>query len=356
MIPRLANLDLHSRFPFSAGALGEEFRIVRIRGKGEARRPPGALANPTRAERLQSRSDTADSGAGEAAAALGPREMVADEFLNPGDAVAERVEILFGGAGQDLHERAAADFGRRIGRETRQLSERARFRCAMRALEAGVEYEEDAPVAGKIQLRHDRRNLGVRPPARVDGQAAALEQSDAHARTRAAIEQARILARIERQAGRRPKRSRDHERELSPGAKPGVRGNGARDDELFVGTKAKAFGDAAGEARAPLALVAQNLKAWCFAQLNAGFECVNSETNRSEASAKIPGKIEKTQMQARRRRDLNASQLRASLHIRSPLATWATGSEHCESLPRLPSAAMGACRRVFEGACPAGPV
>jgi hypothetical protein len=61
-------------------------------------------------------------------------------------------------------------------------------------------------------------------------------------------------------------------------------------------------------------------------------------------------------MQARRRRDLNASQLRASLHIRSPLATWATGSEHCESLPRLPSAAMGACRRVFEGACPAGPV
>ena len=45
---------------------------------------------------------------------------------------------------------------------------------------------------------------------------------------------------------------------------------------------------------------------------NAGLECVDGETNRSELSAKIPGKIEKTQMQARRRRDLNAFQLRAS--------------------------------------------
>ena len=63
---------------------------------------------------------------------------------------------------------------------------------------------------------------------------------------------------------------------------------------------------------APLALLAQNFKAWRFAKLNAGLERVDRETNRSEPTAKIPGEIEKTQMQARRRRHLNAFQLRAS--------------------------------------------
>ena len=48
------------------------------------------------------------------------------------------------------------------------------------------------------------------------------------------------------------------------------------------------------------------------AKMNAGLERVDGETNRSEPSAKIPGEIEKTQMQTRRRRDLNAFQLRAS--------------------------------------------
>ena len=66
----------------------------------------------------------------------------------------------------------------------------------------------------------------------------------------------------------------------------------------------------------PLALLAQNFKARRFAKLNAGLERVDGETNRSEPAAKIPGKIEKTQMQARRRRDLNAFQ-RAPLFLDS---------------------------------------
>ena len=98
-----------------------------------------------------------------------------------------------------------------------------------------------------------------------------------------------------------------------------MRGNGVRDDELLAGIEAKAFGDAARETRAPLALLAQNFKAWRFAKLNAGLERVDGETNRSEPAAKISGEIEKTQMQARRRRDLNAFQLRASSSIYSPL-------------------------------------
>ena len=54
--------------------------------------------------------------------------------------------------------------------------------------------------------------------------------------------------------------------------------------------------------------------------MNAGLERVDGETDRTEPSAKIPGKIKKTEMQARRRRDLNAFQLRVSFprSIRRP--------------------------------------
>ena len=60
--------------------------------------------------------------------------------------------------------------------------------------------------------------------------------------------------------------------------------------------------------RAPLALLAQNLEACRFAKLNAGFEPVDGEADRSKPAAKISGKIKKTQMQSRCRRDLNAFQ------------------------------------------------
>ena len=174
--------------------------MVGVGCKGETGRSPGALANPARPESLQSRGDPAHRRADEAAAALDRGEMVAEDFLNPGDAVAESLEIHFGGAGQNLHERAAADFARRVGRETRQPGKRSPFLFAMGALDARVQDQKNAPIPREVHPCDHRRNLGVRPPASVDGQAAALEQGDAHARTRAAIEQARILARVERQS------------------------------------------------------------------------------------------------------------------------------------------------------------
>ena len=96
-----------------------------------------------------------------------------------------------------------------------------------------------------------------------------------------------------------------------------MRRNGFRDDEPLAGVKAKAFGDAAREMSASLALLAQNLEGRSLAKMNAGLERVDGETNRPEPSAKIPGEIEKPEMQARRRRDLNAFQLRrlfSSIH------------------------------------------
>ncbi len=242
--------------------------------------------------------------------------MVAEDFLNPGDAVPESFEIDFGRAGQNLHERAAADFVRRVGRETRQAGKRSPFLFAMGALDARVQDQKDAPIPREVRPCDHRRNLGVRAPASVNGQAAALEQGDTHARTRAAIEQARILARVERQSGQPAKRCRNRKRQLSPGPKSGVRGNGVRDDEPLSGIEAKPFGDAARDMGAPLALLAQNFKAWRFAKLNPGFERVDGEANRSKSATKISSEIKKTQMQSRRRRDLNAFQ-RAPLLLNS---------------------------------------
>src|ERR1700727_362751 len=182
------------------------------------------------------------------------------------------------------------------------------FRFTMGALDARVQDQKNAPIPWEVHPCDHRRDLGDRSPASVNGQAAALEQGNTHARTRTAIEQARILPRVERQSGQPTKRRRDRQRQLSPGPKSGVRWNGVRDDEPLSGIEAKAIGDAARDMGAPLALLAQNFKARRFAKLNAGFERIDGEANRSKSAARTPSEIKKTQMQSRRRRDLNAFQ------------------------------------------------
>ena len=97
-------------------------------------------------------------------------------------------------------------------------------------------------------------------------------------------------------------------------------GNRLRDDELLVGVEAEALGDLVREARCPLALGAHNFKARRSAKVNARLECIDSETNRSEPSAKIPGEIEKAQVETRRGRNLNAFQLRLFSSIHSSFA------------------------------------
>src|SRR5580658_11327052 len=109
-----------------------------------------------------------------------------------------------------------------------------------------------------------------------------------------------------------------------------MRRNGARNHEPFGGVEAKMFGDAERQMRAPLALLAQDFEARGFVKLNAGLERVDGETDRSEPPAEVPVEIEKTQMQARRRRNPNALQLRASCprSIRR-LSPRAISSQHC---------------------------
>ena len=51
---------------------------------------------------------------------------------------------------------------------------------------------------------------------------------------------------------------------------------------------------------------------WRFVKLNACLERVDGKADRSKTAAKISGEIKKTEMQSRRRRDLNAFQTRAS--------------------------------------------
>ena len=54
--------------------------------------------------------------------------------------------------------------------------------------------------------------------------------------------------------------------------------------------------------------------------MNSRLEGIDSETNRSEPSAKIPGEIEKAQVETRRGRNLNAFQLRLFSSIHSSFA------------------------------------
>ncbi len=139
MIPRAADSDLHLEFAFGAGAPSKELRMVGVGCKGETGRSPGTLADPMRPEDLQLRGGLAHGHADEAAAALNRTEMVPENFLNPGDAIAESLEVRFGRAGQNLHERASADFTRRARRETRQSGKRPFFGLAMGALNARVQ-------------------------------------------------------------------------------------------------------------------------------------------------------------------------------------------------------------------------
>ena len=111
--------------------------------------------------------------------------------------------------------------------------------------------------------------------------------------------------------------------------------------------EAKAIGDAARDMGAPLALLAQNFKARRFAKLNAGFERVDGEANRSKSATKIPSEIKKTQMQSRRRRDLNAFQ-RAPLLLDSFAASGLSEFvAHCETFCVLPSIAATGYRGDF---------
>ena len=203
--------------------------------------------------------------------------------------------------------------------------------------DARVQDQKNAPIPGEGQRRDHGRDLRVRASARVDREAAALEQRRAHARSRAAIGEARILAHVLRQLCEPPKRRRDRERELRPRAESGVGRNRLRDDELFARVEAKRLGDATREMRAALALLAQNLEARRSAKMNAGEECVDGETDRTELSAEVSVKIEKAQMQARRRCDLNAFQLRPSSSRSTRRRLPVNLLELCETLRVLPS-------------------
>jgi hypothetical protein len=236
--------------------------------------------------------------------------------------LAEGREISLGGAGQDLHQRAAADVVRRIGRHGRQAGERLLFRFAVRALDARVEYEKNPPVRREIDMRDDWRDFGVRAPSGVDHQAAALEQGGAGAGSRAALEQARVALRIERKSGQPAKRRSDRYRELRSRPEACMLGDGAGDDEPLVRVETKTLGDLARQARRPLAFFAQCFEAHGVAKLNARLECIDGEPDRTESAAEVAIEIEKAQMQARSRGNPNAFQLRGLTRDRSPALAW----------------------------------
>ena len=95
VIPCAADFDLDFSFPFSAGALCEEFRMIGVGCEGEAGRPPRALTDPVCPRSFESGGYPANWRASEATATLNRRKVIADDFLNPSDSVTERLKIPF---------------------------------------------------------------------------------------------------------------------------------------------------------------------------------------------------------------------------------------------------------------------
>lgn len=308
--------------------------MVGIACEGETGRSPGTLADPRRAMRSEFLLDSGDRGAGESAAALNGSKMIADNLLNPTDALAEGREVAFRRGGKDLHQGSTADFARRIGRHSRQTGESLPFGLAVGALDALVQYEKDPPVGRKTDARHGRRDFAAWPNSGVDDKAAGFEQGRADARARAAIEQARIASRIRRKSGQTAKRRRNRDGELGSGPKPRMRGDRVRNNQLFGRIEVKKLGNAERQTRAPLALLARRFEAQGLAKLNAGLERGDGEADRAKFPAEVAIEIEKAQMQARRSRDPNAFQLRLT-PIRSPACRPARHDRNIAKLRRV---------------------
>ena len=250
--------------------------------------------------------------------------MIADNLLNLDDALAEGREVAFRRGGKDLHQGSTADFARRIGRETRQTGESLPFGLAVGAFDARVQYEKNPPVGGKatrattggISLLGPMPASTTRPP---DSNKAAPTPERAPRSSRRAS-----LSRIRRKSGQTAKRRRNRDGELGSGAKPRMRGDRVRNNQLFGRIEVKKLGNAERQTRAPLALLARRFEARGLAKLNAGLERGDGKADRAKFPAKVAIEIEKAQMQARRSRDPNAFQLRLSPQFVRRLSPGAT--------------------------------
>ena len=105
---------------------------------------------PDRARLGEAADEASDGGAGPRAAALGGREMAADDLLYLGQRRAEGLDVGFLKAGQELHEHEAAELGRLGLGKRRQRGEGLGFAVAVGALGVRVEDEDGAPVLREI--------------------------------------------------------------------------------------------------------------------------------------------------------------------------------------------------------------
>src|SRR5262249_20512725 len=105
---------------------------------------------------------------------------------------------------------------------------------AMHALAPVVEDEQHPPARRKFQARHDRRHPVAVVATAVHHEPALLENADADARPGAAIEQRRIVARVERVAVESPQGCRDSERQLRARSEPRMGRYGVVDDEIMA--------------------------------------------------------------------------------------------------------------------------
>src|SRR5712691_13427962 len=155
-----------------------------FRRRGSERKPgrsPGALSDAVGSRLVEARERGGDIGAGETAAALDRRKIIADAGLQLPDRRTEALQVAFGDGRQRLHEHETTKMRGFPFRKRRKRCEGCAFLRSVHTASARIEHQDDAPLLRKPQSTDDRRRCRRAAAPGVEDEAAAIEYPDADA-------------------------------------------------------------------------------------------------------------------------------------------------------------------------------
>src|SRR6202521_3479571 len=297
--------------------LDEPVCLRRRRSERKTGRSPGTLPDAVRACFVETRERGGDIGAGETAAALNRREIIADPRLQLTDRGTEARQIAFGDGRQRLHENEAAMVRGFPFRKRRKRGEGCAFFRSMDPPSRRVEHQDDAPLLRKGQSTDDRRRRGRRAAPGVEDQAAALQHPHADPGAAATPEPNGVAAQIERKLVQAADARRDRQRDLRSG--PQTRMGGNRLLDLGRIGAAQSQMPLHGLEVLPHACVlrALDVRGSCGADADPRAQFGDRQADAGKTPPQTSARIEKTQMQPCRRRDGDACRGRRRIAAQS---------------------------------------
>jgi hypothetical protein len=203
--------------------LDETIGRFRRRHKGEAGRPPGALADSNCSFTLEQSKRSRHLGTVEAAAALHRCVVVPEMGLEFLDCATEARKIALGHGRQGLHEDQPAQVSRGRFVERWKPRERCALGRAVHPPTMMIKNNQHTPAVRERHAADDRRDGGRGPASAIDHETSAIEQADAYAGAGTAAETDRIAANVERQAMQAPQSNRHRQGDMGARAEARMR-------------------------------------------------------------------------------------------------------------------------------------